>query len=62
MKKLVLLIVLAVVGYVAYSRFQSANPEHIENPVYAELRMDTKVGSRELNLAPRYERNGRMVV
>jgi hypothetical protein len=50
MKKLILLIVLAVGGYIGYSRFQAGNPEHIENPVYAELRMDTKVGSRELNL------------
>ena len=50
MKKLILLVVLAVAGYVAYSRFEAGNPEHIENPVYAELRMDAKVGSRELNL------------
>jgi hypothetical protein len=50
MKKLILLIVLAIGGYIGYSRFQAGNPEHIENPVYAELRMDTKVGSRELNL------------
>jgi hypothetical protein len=50
MKKLLLLIVLAVAGYVAYSRIQGGNPEHIENPVYAELRIDTRVGSRELNL------------
>ncbi len=50
MKKLVLLIVLAAAGYFVYARFQAGNPEHIENPVYAELRVDTKVGSRELNL------------
>jgi hypothetical protein len=51
MKKLILLIVLAVAGYFAYTHFQAANPEHIENPVYAELRVDAKVGGRELNLA-----------
>jgi hypothetical protein len=50
MKKLILLIALAAAGYFAYARFQNSNPEHIENPVYAELRVDTKVGSRELNL------------
>jgi len=50
MKKLILLIVLAAAGYFAYSRFQAANPDHIENPVYAELRVDTKVAGRELNL------------
>lgn len=50
MKKLILLIALAAAGYFAYARFQGANPEHIENPVYAELRVDTKVGSREVNL------------
>jgi hypothetical protein len=50
MKKLILLIALAAAGYFAYSRFQNSNPEHIEKPVYAELRVDTKLGSRELNL------------
>lgn len=50
MKKLILLIALAAAGYFAYARFQNSNPERIENPVYAELRVDTKVGSRELNL------------
>jgi hypothetical protein len=51
MKKLIVLIVLAAAGYFAYARFQNGNPEHIDNPVYAELRLDTKLGSRELNLA-----------
>ena len=51
MRKLILLIVLAAAGYFAYSRFQSGNPQHIEKPVYAELRVDTQLGSRELNLA-----------
>ena len=50
MKKLILLIALAAAGCFAYARFQNGNPEHIEKPVYAELRVDTKVGSRELNL------------
>jgi hypothetical protein len=50
MKILILLIALAAIGYFAYSRFQNSNPEHIEKPVYAELRVDTKLGSRELNL------------
>jgi hypothetical protein len=50
MKKLILLIALAAASYFAYARFQNSNPEHIEKPVYAELRVDTKLGSRELNL------------
>ena len=50
MKKLILLIALAGAAYFAYTRFQAGNPGHIENPVYAELRVDTKAGSRELNL------------
>ena len=50
MKKLLLLIVIAAVGYFAYARFRAANPEHIEHPVYAELRVDARAGSRELNL------------
>jgi hypothetical protein len=51
MKKLIVLIVLAAAGYFAYTRYQDSAPERIENPVYAELRVDTKVGSREINLA-----------
>jgi hypothetical protein len=51
MKKLIVLVALAAAGYFAYGRFQNGEPEQIENPVYAELRLDMKVGNRELNLA-----------
>jgi hypothetical protein len=50
MKKLILLIAFAGAAYFAYARFQGGNPEHIENPVYAEMRVDAKVPGRELNL------------
>jgi hypothetical protein len=52
MKKLLLLIVLACAGYYGYAYLQNGNqnPQHIENPVYAELRVDSKIEGRELNL------------
>src|SRR4030095_12524187 len=50
MKKLIVLIALAAAGYFAYAHFQGGNPEHVENPVYAELRVGTEVVDRELNL------------
>jgi hypothetical protein len=50
MKFFVLLIALAAAGYVVYDRRQAMNPEVIETPVYAELRMGTRVQGRDINM------------
>src|SRR5688572_23495836 len=50
MKFLVFLIALAAVGYVVYDRRQGTNPEVIETPVYAELRVHARVQSRDIDM------------
>jgi hypothetical protein len=49
-KIFVLLLVLGAGGYSAYAKFQDGNPESIENPVFAEIRIDANAGGRELNM------------
>jgi hypothetical protein len=51
MRLIFIIIVLAVVGFVAKSRLDKVNPAVIEHPVYAELRVDAKEGIREINIA-----------
>jgi hypothetical protein len=54
LKKLVMVAVLAALGYWGYGQYQQsrgAAPEVISNPVYAEFRMDMTLPGRELNLA-----------
>lgn len=51
MKFLVVLIAVAAVAYVVHDRRQGAmNPEVIEAPVYAELRMSTSVQGRDIDM------------
>jgi hypothetical protein len=47
---ILILLVLGGVAYAGYSSVQARNPEVIEQPVYAEIRMDAKLSGRELNL------------
>jgi hypothetical protein len=51
MKVVVIIIVLAVIGFFVKARLDKVNPAVIEHPVYAEMRVDAKEGSRELNIA-----------
>ena len=51
MKLIVIVIVLAVIGFLVKGRLDKANPEVIEHPVYAEMRLDAKEGIREINVA-----------
>jgi hypothetical protein len=51
MKLIVIIIVLAVVGFVVKNRLDKVNPAVIEHPVYAEIRVDAKEGIREINIA-----------
>jgi hypothetical protein len=51
MKLIVIVIVLAVVGFVVKGRLDKVNPQVIEHPVYAEIRVDAKEGIREINIA-----------
>jgi hypothetical protein len=51
MKLLLILIAIAAVAYVVYDRRQGAfNPEVIETPVYAEIRMGTRVQGRDIDM------------
>ena len=50
MKFLIVLIALAAVGYVVYNRGQATDPEVIETPVYAEIRMGTRVQGRDIDM------------
>lgn len=50
MKLVVIVVVLAVIGFVVKGRLDKSNPEIIEHPVYAEMRVDLKEGIRELNV------------
>lgn len=51
MKFLFVLIAVAAVAYFVYDRGQAAlNPEVIETPVYAELRMGTRVQGRDIDM------------
>jgi hypothetical protein len=50
MKAIIVLIVLGVAGYFGCAKLQDGNPEVIENPVFAEMRVDAKVGGREPNM------------
>ena len=50
MKFVLILLVLGGVAYAGYSSFQARNPELIEHPVYAEIRLDARISGRELNL------------
>jgi hypothetical protein len=51
MKFLIVLIAVAAVAYVVHDRRQGAmNPEVIETPVYAELRMSTNVEGRDIDM------------
>jgi hypothetical protein len=49
-KFLILLIALTAVGYVVYDRRERMNPQVIEKPVYAELRMGTNVQGRDIDM------------
>jgi hypothetical protein len=51
MKLIVIVVVLAVIGFVVKGRLDKVNPKVIEHPVYAEIRVDAKEGIRELNIA-----------
>jgi len=51
MKLFVIVIVLAVIGFVVKGRMDKSNPAVIEHPVYAEMRVDLKEGIREINIA-----------
>jgi hypothetical protein len=48
-KAILLLIIAGVAGYFVYSRYQDRSPEVIEDPVFADIRVDIKVAGRELN-------------
>jgi hypothetical protein len=50
MKFLVLLIAVAGVAYVVHDRRQATNPEVIETPVYAEMRMNQRIQGREIDM------------
>ena len=50
MKFLVILIALAAAGYFVYDRREGTNPEIIETPVYAELRVSAHVQSRDIDM------------
>lgn len=50
MKYLIILVALGAVGYTFYNRQQSHNPEVIEAPVYAEMRMDMTIQGRDINM------------
>jgi len=53
MRAILLLAILAIGAFFLYDRFQrgeGAAPDVIENPMYAEFRMDMKVASREIDL------------
>lgn len=53
MKGIIVLVLLGAFGWFAYDHFlhDDENPQKIEDPVYAEMRMDVKAGGRELNFA-----------
>jgi hypothetical protein len=54
MKTVLILVVLGVAAYFGYQRFRSddaAAPEVIENPVYADIRLDMQVAGRDLQFA-----------
>ncbi len=51
MKKIVVLMVIGVAGWLTWHRVASQNPETIDEPVYAEFRVDKTVEGRELNMA-----------
>ncbi len=54
MKAIVILLVLGAAAYFGYQRFsggEDAVPETIENPVYADVRIDMHVGGRDLQFA-----------
>lgn len=50
MKFISFVIVLAIIGFVAKRWLDKSNPEVIEHPVYAEMRVDAKEGIREINV------------
>lgn len=50
MRLISIVIVLAVIGFVAKSWLDKSNPAVIEHPVYAEMRIDAKEGIREINI------------
>lgn len=51
MKKIAILVAIAVAGGIGWYRMASQNPETIAEPVYAEFRVDTTIQGRELNTA-----------
>ena len=51
MKLVSVVIVLVILGLFAKRWLDKSNPEVIEHPVYAEMRVDVKEGIRELNIA-----------
>jgi len=52
MKRLLLIVVVAMLGYYAYGKFDGGGPpEPIKNPVYAEVRVTNQVQGRELEMA-----------
>lgn len=50
MKFLIVLIALGAVAYVVHDRRQAMNPEVIESPVYAELRMHARIQGRDIDM------------
>lgn len=54
MKTVLILVLFGIVGYFGYQHFKSdddAAPDVIENPVYADMRLDMRVGDRDLQFA-----------
>jgi hypothetical protein len=54
MKTLVMMILVGLAGYFGYQHFNSddsAAPDVIDNPVYADMRLDMQVGGRDLQFA-----------
>jgi hypothetical protein len=51
MKLIGIVLVLAIIGFVVKGRLDKSNPEIIEHPVFAEMRLDYKEGIREVNIA-----------
>jgi hypothetical protein len=49
MKAVLALIVLGVLGYFGFQKYQESAPVEIDDPVFAEMRVDIKVPGRELN-------------
>jgi len=53
MKKLLVILLIAVVGYWGYQKYSAQNgpPRPIENPVYGEVRVNANIQGREIEMA-----------